>query len=100
MLTQKIYSGGFIALFVALSIFVAEDRLDAAMEKLIGSRSLADSGRQLSVYLGGGKCEWTPRSLSSLMTWNFGRHFLSGFLLETNGTYYSLTVVAATLHDL
>jgi hypothetical protein len=60
MLTQKIYSGGFIALFVALSIFVAEDRLDAAMEKLIGSRSLADSGRQLSVYLGGGKCEWTP----------------------------------------
>lgn len=61
MLTQKkIYSGGFIALFVALGVFVAEDRLDAVMEILKGSRSLAESGRQLSVYLGGGNCEWTP----------------------------------------
>lgn len=66
---KKRYTGGAVALLVALGILVADEYLSVSNDALLGRQaSMRGMGRQLAVDLdddddrvdlGDGKCEWT-----------------------------------------
>lgn len=57
--TMEILTVGAVALFVAMGIFVADEKLNPVKDSLRVVRNMKGSSRELSVDLGDGACQWT-----------------------------------------